>query len=115
MARPCLRFTCRAPATQGSYCSAHVPKTWRKRNPEIPSPYTGPVWKALRAEAKARANGRCEICGGPGSQADHRVALALGGAFADPQNIQWLCAACHRSKTGRDSVEARRRMRERNR
>jgi 5-methylcytosine-specific restriction enzyme A len=113
--RPCLRLGCSKAATQGPRCPEHTPRAWRKRNPEAPSPYASPIWKRLRAEARARAGSRCERCGGPGSQADHVTALALGGEFADPSNVQWLCRSCHASKTGADAKEARRRMRERSR
>jgi 5-methylcytosine-specific restriction endonuclease McrA len=110
---PCLRLGCPRPAARGSYCPDHAPKAWRNRNPETPRPYASPIWKRMRAEARAKANGRCEKCGTPGSQADHITALALGGEFTGP--LQWLCKRCHATKTGEDSVEARRRIRERNR
>jgi 5-methylcytosine-specific restriction endonuclease McrA len=111
VAKPCLRVGCGGKAVTGSYCPAHAPKAWRKRNPGAASPYATPVWRRMRAEARARAGGRCERCGGPGSQADHVTALALGGEFTGP--LQWLCTSCHQSKTAQDAAEARRRMKER--
>jgi 5-methylcytosine-specific restriction endonuclease McrA len=112
--KKCLVFLCKEPAKQGaSRCEEHAPKTWRKRNPEAPSPYATPIWRRLRAEARARAGGRCERCGAPGSQADHITALALGGEFTGP--LAWLCVSCHRTKTAQDAKEARRQLRELNR
>jgi 5-methylcytosine-specific restriction enzyme A len=113
--KPCLKMGCgRASIRGGSYCPEHRPKAWRRRNPPPFSPYATPIWKTLRSETKARANGLCEICGAPGTEVDHRVALALGGRFEDPNNLQLLCRRCHARKTGQDAKEARRRLREAN-
>ena len=48
-------------------------------------------------------DGRCEVagpnCTGRAEHADHRVAVAEGGAEHDPANGQGACAPCHEGKT----------------
>lgn len=54
--------------------------------------------------------GPCEICGGPGDEIDHRLAICVAvreGRRATLRafwldNLRWLCRACHRTKTRRD-------------
>jgi 5-methylcytosine-specific restriction protein A len=59
----------------------------------------------IQAEAFARANGRCEQCGGmlkPGQfQYDHKKPHALGGE-SSLENAQCLCSACHIAKGQED-------------
>jgi 5-methylcytosine-specific restriction protein A len=67
--------------------------------------------KHIKRDAFLRANGCCEGegCGARltiGKYAyDHRIPDALGG---EPtlQNCQVLCAACHKTKTGKSDVPA---------
>ena len=58
-------------------------------------------------DALARANGRCEGCGGalkPGRfQYDHIKPHAMGGA-SDLANCQVLCTACHIAKSQTDDM-----------
>lgn len=57
------------------------------------------LWRQVRREVEARANGRCEariddVCEGRGCHAHHLLRRSQGGAN-DPSNLAWLCAACH--------------------
>jgi 5-methylcytosine-specific restriction endonuclease McrA len=56
----------------------------------------------VEEQARARAAGRCEECGGmlkPGhSQVDHIKPCALGGSN-ELDNAQVLCTVCHLRKT----------------
>lgn len=59
----------------------------------------------IQAEAFARANGKCDQCGGqlkPGQfQYDHKKPHALGGE-STLENTQCLCTACHIAKSQDD-------------
>ena len=52
----------------------------------------------------------CSTCGAQGQEIDHRTPIGLAAlesprAYARtflPQNLQWLCSPCHRSKTQGD-------------
>lgn len=48
---------------------------------------------------KARANGRCEVCGGRGTEAAHIFGKGahLNVQFYGP-NLLWACEVCHRVK-----------------
>ena len=57
----------------------------------------------------------CEICAGPSSEIDHRLAInvaramgpaALRRAFVQ-KNLRWLCRECHLRKTRFDRLQAR--------
>lgn len=41
-----------------------------------------------------RDQGRCQICGRPGTEIDH-----IDGTSNDPSNLQVLCIKCHNQKT----------------
>jgi 5-methylcytosine-specific restriction endonuclease McrA len=47
-----------------------------------------------RQFVKDRDGGKCQICGGPGDEIDHKR-----GSSNDPTNLQLLCDACHNKKT----------------
>jgi hypothetical protein len=44
-------------------------------------------------------------------EVDHIIPLSRGGAELDEDNIQSLCAGCHRAKTMREAAEGRARAR----
>jgi hypothetical protein len=48
------------------------------------------VPKRVRRFVIDRAGGRCEICGGPGTEIHH-----IHGSSNDPANLQLLCRPCH--------------------
>jgi hypothetical protein len=60
-------------------------------------------WQTIQAEQLEREP-YCRICAGAGKrvkadEVDHVQALANGGIFADPANLQSLCRPCHYQKT----------------
>jgi 5-methylcytosine-specific restriction protein A len=58
-------------------------------------------WRRLRVEILVR-DPVCKLCHvRPSEHVDHRVPLAAGGT-TDPDNLQALCAPCHRRKTVRE-------------
>jgi 5-methylcytosine-specific restriction endonuclease McrA len=54
---------------------------------------------AVRAEVKVRDGGRCRQCGRPGAEIDH-----IAGSSGELENLQLLCAQCHRAKTAENMV-----------
>lgn len=72
-------------------------KEWIGKNDDAPIP---PRIKLRLAE---RANYTCSLCtrGAKPGEADHKVALILGGENRE-SNLQWLCIPCHRAKTKAD-------------
>ena len=79
-------------------------------------PHSAKGWRKLAKEVVKRAGGRCELCGAgfvalklaktgkPGRRVydiDHITPLFKGGAHS-LENLQALCNACHRKKTGVD-------------
>jgi 5-methylcytosine-specific restriction endonuclease McrA len=90
-------------------CTRHSQSGWSKytaRHPERARLYKDPAWKARR-QAQLAADPACAICRRPATDADHVVAIALGGSFDGP--LQSLCRKCHLAKTVRDSHEAAKR------
>lgn len=72
------------------------------------APYQDPQYKANRALARRRANGRCEGCQHRHGrlQCDHITALSQGGTHA-LANLQMVCAGpgtcrCHERKTAQE-------------
>lgn len=59
------------------------------------------------------AKGRCEIqgprCTGVAVHADHKLAVAEGGAEYDLENGQGACGQCHDDKTRRETQRGRQR------
>ena len=68
----------------------------------------GPAYRLARAQARTRANGRCEQCGHrhPRLECDHITPTTQGGSH-DLANLQLLCAGvqscrCHERKTAQE-------------
>ncbi len=61
----------------------------------------------VKAEIRKRQNNRCAMCGGLFSEDvfeyDHKIPVALGGT-SSIDNVQALCANCHRLKTKYDRL-----------
>lgn len=64
----------------------------------------------IEEQARARAGGRCEKCGGllKRSHVDHITPCALGGTN-ELSNAQVLCVVCHLQKTMDEDIPAIRR------
>ena len=57
-------------------------------------------WKALRLRVLRRDGWRCQDCGGPGHEVDHKLPVRSHPELAwDESNLQTLCGGCHSRKT----------------
>ena len=54
-----------------------------------------PIFKAIRAQAFAQANGLCELCGEPGVDIHHKTYPKWGTFETNTDGLQVLCRACH--------------------
>lgn len=75
-------------------------------------PYSTPAWRRLRNFAIARDNGLCQSClevgrMEPFSDVDHKVPISQGGKFYDINNLQCLCAVCHKEKSAKEGRAGR--------
>jgi hypothetical protein len=53
-------------------------------------------FEVARTIVIGRANGRCEVCGGPGYEYSHRRTRSVGGLHQHcPCNGVWSCRTCH--------------------
>lgn len=51
---------------------------------------------AAREVVYRRSRGRCEVCGGVGSEFSHRRTRAVRGKHQNsPENALWACRTCH--------------------
>lgn len=111
MSRPCREFRCRnltKSSRQQGYCDEHAHKrsNWTARQDRSGSTTArgyGHAWRVLRESILKRDNYLCVKCAVAGRVAeatdvDHIKAKAHGGTD-DPDNLQSLCAPCHREKT----------------
>ena len=62
--------------------------------------------RTQREAALSRAHHTCRTCGDPATEVDHIINLAQGGTH-HPDNLQALCAPCHRVKTEAEALAAR--------
>lgn len=89
------------------YCPEHARPAWANK-PSSWSRGAGDArWRRLRARV-LREEPRCRACGAPSTEADHIRPISLQGARWDRANLQGLCKACHKVKTQRESINARR-------
>lgn len=98
---------CPAMATHHGRCETHQRKAW-----ENPSANTRALTGADRARFKAQVfaihGSRCAWCDEPATDADHILAIGLGGAPKDAANNgQPLCGECHALKTEADTRQIR--------
>jgi 5-methylcytosine-specific restriction endonuclease McrA len=66
-------------------------------------------WRTAKRSARERDGYKCQACGNPGRIVDHILPMVSGGESTDLNNLQTLCAKCHRAKTAN---EASRRLRD---
>ncbi len=68
-------------------------------------------YRAMRGESVVPTGPRvCELCGEPGQEIDHRVAISVARKNGPREyvraflleNLRWLCRACHVAKTRSD-------------
>lgn len=93
--------------TPGGPCPEHQRKPWATRSKHWGNGSTR-AWRKARAEQLAR-HPRCQRCGQPATEVDHKQPKALGGAHLEPANLQSLCATCHLEKTRAEATARRRR------
>lgn len=104
---------CRQLATHHGRCDDHQVKPWERSSANTRA-LTGRQRAHFRAKTLEAAAGICEWCGKPATEADHILAIALGGDPHDHENNgQALCATCHELKTKQDRVRARERQKHR--
>lgn len=80
MRKPCI--VCGV-VTAASRCPQHTVRNGSTRS-----------WRSTRASILERDRHRCQVCGGPASEVDHRRRLVDGGTD-NPTNLRALCHACH--------------------
>ena len=111
MSRPCREYGCpntvKSRHDQG-YCDKHADKrsNWNKREQRSGSTTDrgyGHAWRVLRKSILERDNYLCLHCQAKGvvsvaTEVDHIKAKAHGGTD-QPNNLQSLCAPCHKTKT----------------
>jgi 5-methylcytosine-specific restriction protein A len=109
--RPCSRSGCHALA-RARFCDRHArehsTKCW-SRSKTVKRSIT--AWRKLRDYQIAREP-LCRECLSRGHvcaavEVDHIVPLSRGGEELDENNIQSLCAKCHRAKSMREAAEGR--------
>lgn len=61
-----------------------------------------PRYRAVRAEALARTNGRCAVCGAVATEV-HHLRYPPWGTFDAPENLLPVCHPCHCQIEGKDS------------
>lgn len=54
-----------------------------------------PIYRAMRAAAMRRTNGRCSECGDLATEVHHVRYPKPWGAFDTPSNLNPICHACH--------------------
>lgn len=119
MSRPCREWGCPnlvRTRAQGGYCDDHASKrsNWNARPRRTGSTTErgyGHAWRKLRESILKRDGYLCVKCRVEGrlieaTDVDHIKAKAHGGTD-DPDNLQALCAPCHREKTAREGSDER--------
>jgi len=101
---------CRKLATHQGRCDTHQVKPWERASANTRA-LTGRQRATFRTRVLNAADHTCEWCGAPATEADHKLAIALGGDPHDWENNgAALCGPCHDTKTRHDQAEARNRQ-----
>lgn len=97
MATACVVFGC----PHSSPCPSHSHRRVKAEHHKL---YNTMRWRRFRQQVLNTQPlcVRCEARGFITLAVDlhHRIALTLGGAPLDPQNIEPLCKSCHSKETG---------------
>jgi 5-methylcytosine-specific restriction protein A len=102
LATPC-RFTGCPKLSQERYCVEHKRVTQRAQDAKRPFRlYGDPAWRALRARVLTEHQ-VCR-CGQRTTVVNHIVAVAAGGGYLDPTNLEALCRSCHNSHTATNDM-----------
>lgn len=118
----CSEFGCSEFVTRKGRCDEHQNSGWveRRRGEDDRTTMdrlgiTETAWQRLKAKVMRDQQGLCHWCGNAGAtEVDHIMAVTLGGAKTDESNLAPIHSdPCHREKTSRELVEARRRKRRR--
>ena len=109
---------CRKDALPGaSRCAVHSAgegwSAYKQRHPDRQRYYASSTWRRRR-RAHLDAQPTYVRCGAAATQADHIIAVALGGDLKNGP-LQSMCERCHRDKTVRDSHQAAKRAADRRR
>jgi 5-methylcytosine-specific restriction enzyme A len=99
--KPCVRAGCPELVERGeSFCPEHVPAPWEGSNWRANLDVPRKVWERMRRQVIRRARGRCERCGEPGREVNHKVPRSLGGPTV-LSNLELLCPDHHAAETAR--------------
>lgn len=100
--QPCLQSGCAQIGTHPDYsrCDLHKIEGWRTgRNKRLPSD-----WQSRRKVILARDGFKCQSCKvSPATEVDH----IKRGDDHSYDNLQSLCAECHRKKTFEEAMNAK--------
>ena len=116
-ARPCRHAGCSALVRDGSgFCAAHqsdkrINRFGDDRRGTATERGYGASWAKLRVRIMRRDAGLCQPCLHAGrvtaaKQVDHIIPKTEGGTDAE-NNLQAICTACHKAKTGREAAKGR--------
>jgi 5-methylcytosine-specific restriction enzyme A len=106
--RPCTAPRCTAYATKGARCANHQPEPWVSSAAKSRHERGyGCDWVKIRSQRLAIDDHMCQICLSMGrytmaSQVDHVINKASGGTD-HINNLQSVCAPCHKLKTQSES------------
>ena len=113
----CTQPGCTNLATNKGRCTNHQSSGWQDRRRHQDNRTTTQrlgisehQWSELKTTIMGQHQGICYICGKPGAtEVDHKLAVALGGAKTDPNNLAPIHAEpCHADKTKRELAVLRR-------
>lgn len=109
----CSEPRCSGIAVVNGRCDEHRPSGWKlyrrleDQRTTLDRLGVGEgAWGDLWVATMASHRGICHVCGKPGAdQVDHVIAVGLGGAKTDPENLAPIHSdPCHGLKTARELV-----------
>lgn len=95
----------------------HKPPGWKPRPAWVkqapPRKLTGRPWRRKREAVLSRDRYLCQQCERAGrvtvaTEVDHIVSIAANGSD-DDENLEAICAECHKAKTAREAAAGMRR------